>query len=94
LKCNRKYSGRTAWLERAGQMKLIDGCMLGDPFAFQKECEDKQKMFSLPWGKRLTLFGGKVLLRFLAVFPGLILNSSMLVYRRDSQLKRLIPEEV
>ena len=53
LQCNRKYSGRTAWLEQAGQMKLIDGCTFANPLAFQKVGNDSVNMFSLPLGKRV-----------------------------------------
>jgi len=93
LKCNRKYSGRTAWLEQAGQMKLIDGCTFFNPLAFQKECEDKRGMFDLPWAKRLTLGWGGCVLRFSAVFPALVQNIVLWLHHRDPQLKRLMPEQ-
>ena len=93
LKCNRKYSGRTAWLEQAGQMKLIDGRTLGNPFVFQKIDNDEQNMFSLPWGKRLSLGWGKVLLRFFALFPAPIAYLTLCMFRRDTQVKQLIPSD-
>ena len=92
LKCNRKYSGRTRWLAQAGQMKLIDGCAFANPLAFQKYCDDKQDMFSLPFGKRLSLGFGGLFLRFSATFPALILNTALSLHRRDAQLKLLMPE--
>ena len=97
LKCNRKYSGRTAWFSQAGQMRLIDGCTLFNPLAFQKETQqkedkDRQRMISLPLGRRLSLGWGGLFLRFSALFPALILNSALFLYRRDANLKRLMPE--
>ena len=92
LKCNRKYSGRTAWLEQAGQMKLIDGNPFGNPFSLQKIDDNVQNMFSLPFGKRLSLGSGKVFLHFSGVFPALILNIALLMHQSDSQLKRLMPK--
>ena len=92
LKCNRKYSGRTAWLSEAGQMKLIDGCAFANPLAFQKYSSDKQSMFSLPCGKYVSLGLGGCFLRFSAVFPALIQNIALTLYRCDPQLKRLKPE--
>jgi len=91
LNVNRKYSGRTAWLYQAGGMKLIDGCIFANPLAFQKKCEGEQKMFSLPLFKRLALGWGGLFLRFSAIFPNLFLNVVLFLYRRDSQLKRLVP---
>ena len=93
LKCNRKYSGKTAWLEQAGQIKLIDGCPFANPLAFQKTCDNSEEMFSLPLGKRLSLGLGGLFLRFSAVFPAVILNTALLLYRCDSQLKRLLPSQ-
>ena len=97
LKSNRKYSGRTAWISQAGQMKLIDGCTFANPLAFQKEIcsqelEGTQNMFSLPWRKRISLGLGGLFLRFSAVFPALILHAALSLHRRDAQLKRLMPE--
>ena len=92
LKSNRKYSGKTAWLEQAGQIKLIDGCTFFNPLAFQKRCEEGQTMFSLPWGKRISLGWGGLFLRFSATFPALIVNIGLQLHRRDPQLKRLVPD--
>ena len=94
LKCNRKYSGRTAWLERAGQMKLIDGNPFGVPFAFQKRCDNEQDMFSLSLIKRISLGLGKAFLYFSATFPALIVNIVLFKHRCDSQLKRLMPSDI
>ena len=91
LKCNRKYSGRMAWLSQAGQMKLIDGRAFANPLAFQKICNNNDNMFSLPLVKRITLGWGGLFLRFSGVFPALILNAALFLYRRDAQLKRLLP---
>ena len=91
LKCNRKYSGRTAWIEQAGQMRLIDGCPFANPLAFQKNGDNIEEVFSLPFGKRVSLGLGGLFLRFSAVFPALILNSALYLYRRDANLKRFIP---
>lgn len=91
LKCNRKYSGRTAWLSQAGQMKLIDGRVFSNPLVFQRESGDKESMFSLPFGKRVLLGWGGLFLRFSEVFPALILNTALCLYRWDAQLKRLMP---
>ena len=91
LKCNRKYSGRTRWLEQAGQMKLIDGNPFGVPFAFQKIDGNEQNMFSLPFVKHFSLGLGKAFLRFSAMSPALILNIALFMHRCDNQLKRLMP---
>ena len=91
LKCNRKYSGRTAWLSQSGQMNLIDGCPFANPLVFQKICNNNEDMFSLPLAKRLSLGLGGLFLRFSGVFPALILHAALFLYRRDAQLKRLIP---
>jgi len=92
LKCNRKYSGRTAWMSEAGQMKLIDGCAYFNPLAFQKNSSDKQSMFSLPLGTCFSLCLGGAFLRFSATFPALIQNIALSLHRNDPQLKRLMPE--
>jgi|GEM_PF-2967191 len=94
LKSNRKYSGRTAWLEKAGQMKLIDGCTFGNPFVFQKCGGDGQRMISMPWNKSISLLGSKLLLRFFVMFPSLVIRSTLFLHRRDPHLKRLLPEDL
>jgi len=92
LKCNKKYSGRTVWLEKAGQMKLIDGRPFANPLAFQKHNVDGQDMFSLPLRKRFSLGLGGLFLRFSGLFPSLILGIALLMRSRDSQLQRFTPE--
>ena len=93
LKCNRKYSGRTKWMEQAGRIKLVDGSPFGNPFAFQKRCDDERNMFSLPFGKRISLGLGKIFLHFSGVFPALVINFVLLAHRNDRQLQRLMPKE-
>lgn len=92
LKCNRKYSGRTAWLSKAGQMKLIDGCAFAIPLAFQKNNGDELGMFSLPVGRRMVLGLSNAFLWFSAAFPAIIVNSLLFLHWHDPQLKRLMPE--
>jgi 2-polyprenyl-3-methyl-5-hydroxy-6-metoxy-1,4-benzoquinol methylase len=93
LKSNRKYSGRTAWLSQAGQMKLIDGRTMSNPLAFQKHCGGgKESTFSLFWQTFVLIFLGRLFLRFSAVFPAPIMNTSLLLRRCDNQLKRLMPK--
>ncbi|MDR3110815.1 MAG: class I SAM-dependent methyltransferase [Planctomycetaceae bacterium] len=91
LKCNRKYSGRTNWISKAGDLNLVGGRMLANPLVFQKRFEDGKSTFALSWLSRCSLGFGNILLRLSATFPNPILHIVLTMHRYDKQLRRLRP---